>query len=270
MSNIIQVEPGDYEESGGFTYNKASRPVSIRSLGKSTWSSKSNSTLKIEEHATVGIQNFTITGLHRAIECDDANLSLRQVALVDCEREGLKAKGDSRIWMAQTLIRGNGKVGVLLDEDTHLFVVNGFIVGNGGRDDAVGGGFLLESDDIQLEMINCTIADNLPTKLPGGVIAPVGTKLTTLNLILWRNTVASVDAARVECQECSLGEDSYHSGFEMPFVKGDGRRVEVEDYQLGLGSAAIDKGLDHEYTPSHDYWGDPRDDGHIDSGADER
>lgn len=236
--NLVQVAAGEYREAGEFNYNKTDARLIVIGVPGVEWrSDSSNTVLKVTAGAEVEIRQISMRGKQRALEVDDATVTLRQVTLGGNSKEGIKAKGTSVVWMLRSLIKENEEVGVLIDETADVHAVNSFFVRNGAGS-TVGGAFLMEAAGTKLGLVNCTIADNLPTKLPGAVLNPRGALVVTTNLVVWHNSVFE----SVTCEGCPLGGDSYFLEPDVPFVLGDGDRVEVEDYKLQLGSKAIDRG----------------------------
>jgi hypothetical protein len=194
---------------------------------------------------------------------DDAVLALEDASVQGGDTNGLFMRGRSQVILDRCFVAENLGVGVRLENSSSVTAYNSLFVVNGGSDS--GGAFRLRHSETSLRAVNCTVADNDGGSQPGVVWdEEEGATLELVNLLLWSNGEPAVD----QCQGCILGADSLGGTTDPSFVVGAGR-VGVDDYQIQSDSPARDRGTSAGDVPEIDYWGDPRDDGSIDTGADE-
>lgn len=264
-ATVVSVAPGRYDEGNVDYRDDGSSPLIIIGEGDVEWVTGDSFVFSAENAASITLINLDLSGAsHAAIQCDDSSTCrLERVTLRDNERYGLRVDNDAEAHLDRCFVTRNLECGLRIGSAGSLHIVNTLVVGNGGPG-AEAGGINAPGVDALFEAINSTIADNDGDSNPGGVDASPTATLVLTNVILWNNGEPPED----QCPLCTMDLDSLDGAEDPQFVTVAARAV-AEDNRLQEISFARDRGLEGADIPSIDYWGELRDDGFTDSGADE-
>ena len=262
--NVVILAPGTYTQEFEFVDGSDEEILIVGGPGVEFHSTTADRFLKLGGTTRVTISQMRVRAEKRAFELlKSAELILDRVVMEGHSENGIKAKDDATASLSRCVVQRNAKSGIKAENDVRLYLTNTLLIGNGGASDAEAGAIFLVDDTVHLEAVNCTMADNDGVDMAGAIRGSSADDLL-VNDILWPNEGTGNQCPGCALTSCWTSDPSFVQIF----------RTVVDDYMLEPSSLARDAGTMTSGStvtpvPDIDFWGDRRDDGAIDIGADE-